>query len=576
MFITLLEDETLKARHCQALTVVGLAAGLIVSGSVSTLDAQSTRTPDPNAPRMMVGTLKGTEKNLGVQAADAIRSRLNQDIPYKQLWVIPKNDINATLEASGFPTTEALASHDAKALANLLRADEYVSGTVTKNGAMFRVEGQLVLARDNTLIQPIPAVEANRLDLVASQFSKELQSARKQLDDERKCVNLARESKFAEAAAAARQGIADYPRATLARACLAGVLREMKAPGDSVLAVANEILAIDPKNRYALTYAAQTYKDAGQPDKAIEALTTLLSTDPSNTRLIEQVSTEVAQTQNPGVALPIIRKAVQENPGDPQLLNTQWLIERAAREYKAAIATGEELIKADTAMATAEFYTFLARVYAADSQPQKAAEAAARGVAKFPNNGGLLVTQADFLLAAGQNQQALDALNRAIAADPKTAGVYLTRARIQADLNQSDSAFVSLRTAAANGDAPSEVAKYALSIGNNAYKAANASKQRPDYEKAIRYLQYSDSLEASDQAKFLIGATSLTLGQTLATEAQKTRSCDLSRAAQNAFADAAINLPRGGKFNPQATTQFMGYLQQLQPAGEALVKANCK
>jgi hypothetical protein len=160
----------LKARHCQALTVVGLAAGLLVSGSVSTLDAQSTRTPDPNAPRMMVATLKGTEKNLGVQAADAIRSRLNQDIPYKQLWVIPKNDINATLEASGFSTTEALAPHDAKALANLLRADEYVAGNVTKNGSTFKVEGQLVLARDNTLIQPIPAVEGTRLDLVASAF----------------------------------------------------------------------------------------------------------------------------------------------------------------------------------------------------------------------------------------------------------------------------------------------------------------------------------------------------------------------------------------------------------------------
>jgi hypothetical protein len=54
-------------------------------------------------------------------------------VPLKQLWVIPKNDVTATLEASGFPTTEALAPHDARALAQLLRADEYIVGTITKS-----------------------------------------------------------------------------------------------------------------------------------------------------------------------------------------------------------------------------------------------------------------------------------------------------------------------------------------------------------------------------------------------------------------------------------------------------------
>jgi tetratricopeptide (TPR) repeat protein len=570
------EDLTLKARHSYALSLVGLAAALVASGSLSTVQAQSNRTPDPNAPRMMVATLKGTEKNLGVQAADAIRSRLNQDIPFKQLWVIPKNDINATLEASGFSTTEALAPHDAKALANLLRADEYVAGTVTKNGSTFRVQGQLVLARDNSLAQPLPVVEGDRLDRVATQFSKEVQNARKQIDDERKCVNLARESKYAEAAAAARAGIAEYPQATLARACLIEAMTQMKAPQESILVVANEMIAIDPRSTRGLTYAAEAYKAAGQEDKAVQTLTTLLATDPSNPRLIEQVSATVAQTKNPAVALPIIRKAVQDNPGDPQLLNTQWLIELAAGEFKSAITTGEELIKADTAMATADFYSRLARVYAADSQPQKAAEAAARGVAKFPTNGGLLVTQADFLLASGQNQPALEALNRAIAIDPKTPGVYLTRARILADMNQRDSALVSLRTAVANGDSASDVARYALSVGQAANRAANASKALADFRGAIQILQFSDSLSGSDEAKFLIGASSLLMGQQLAKDAQSGRSCELAQQAQAAFADAQINLPRGGKFSPEATTQYLGYLGQLSPAADALAKQFCR
>ena len=81
--------------------LAGLVAGFAASGQVTAVSAQGyqTRAPDPNTPRIMVAALKssGGDKNLGANAAEAIRSRLSTDIPFKQLWVIPKNDIHATL-----------------------------------------------------------------------------------------------------------------------------------------------------------------------------------------------------------------------------------------------------------------------------------------------------------------------------------------------------------------------------------------------------------------------------------------------------------------------------------------------
>ncbi len=213
----------MKAAHRQVLGSAGLFAALAVAGAFQELGAQGAvrRTPPPDVARIMVPALRGTEKSIGVQAADAIRSRLAQDISYRTLWVIQKNDIAATLEASGFDPAQPLSPNDAKELAKLLRADEYLEGTVSRVPAGYRFEGRLVLARDNALVQPLPPVEGARMDLLATQLSREVQAARKQIDDEAKCVAALRASNPDAAIAAAQAGIADYPNATLARLCLA-------------------------------------------------------------------------------------------------------------------------------------------------------------------------------------------------------------------------------------------------------------------------------------------------------------------------------------------------------------------
>jgi tetratricopeptide (TPR) repeat protein len=580
-----LEVKTLTARYCQALTA--LAAGLVASAPMSPLAAQATRTADPNAPRLVVQVFRSADKNAGVQASDAIRTRISQDVSPRNLWVLPKQDITNNLEASGFPTTEALNMNDARQLAQLLRGDVFLVGTVARDssGQGYRVEPSYVLTRDAALVQPLGVFRVSKPQDAAGAVSKAFQDAHKAFIAERNCVNRARENKFAEAKAEARKGIAAYPNSTLSRICLANIMVTEQAPADSVLAIANEVLKIDPRSRPALTVAYEALKKGNKTAEATDMLLRLVGADPSNTRLLEQVVNEFAASGQATRAIPFVKQLVNDNPGDPNYLQLQMRVMLAAKDYKGGIAAGEELIKADTAYATAELFTRLAYAAVADSQPQKAAQLMAQGVAKFPTNGQLLGEYADVLRSAGQNQQALDVLNRAIAAGSKASGLLTTRARILADLNQPDSAVASLRAALASGDSASNVALYALSIGQTLYRAAGVSKSIPDYQKALAVLDFAVKTNATPQAQLLLGANQLSLGGAFLQEAQalskekkpnNAQICTVSKNAQEQFAQAQINIPAAGRENPQLAQQLLSQLTQFSGYADQFAKAFCK
>src|SRR3954467_15473191 len=99
-----LEVIPLKAR----LRHSGLVLTALTAFAASPVLAQSTKTGE----RVMIPTLQSSEKDLGVQAAEAIRSQLQKQTNLRDLVVVPKADINNSLASSGYSTTEALAPGD--------------------------------------------------------------------------------------------------------------------------------------------------------------------------------------------------------------------------------------------------------------------------------------------------------------------------------------------------------------------------------------------------------------------------------------------------------------------------------
>jgi tetratricopeptide (TPR) repeat protein len=578
--INTLEVTTVKARQRHSRSVAGIFVGLVVAGgsAFGSLGAQQTlRRGETAGPRFMVPILRSTEPNLGVQAAEAIRDKMAGDIPLKNLWVIPKSDIVNTLEASGYSVRDALNANDTRALATLLRAEEFVEGTVSKTPTGFRIDANIQLVRGDGMVQPLPPVEAPKLDKAADKLSDEIQEARKQVEPAGKCMLMQRQQKYGEATKAAGEALKAYPRSTMARVCLLEIYNGQKLGADSIIKEAEEVLAIHPQNKRALALVADAYNEKHLDDKYIQALTTLLAADPTNIRLQQTVVNALGAAKKPELAKPIIDEAVKQNPGDPSLIRLQYQVYLALKDYKGAATVGEEMVKTDTAAADTAFFARLSGAYLLAGDTAKAAEAVARGVAKFPKNTNLVLTLAQLQRQSGQVQQSIETLHKLLAIDPKADGVWLQIARAQMDMNApTDSILASLSHAKAAGDSLSTVGVYALGLGQNLYKKANASKAVPDYQEAIHVLAMADSLAPSPQAKFLMGATNLSMGNALLQEASKEKSCEMAKQAQAALTDAQIQLPEGGKFNPQAAQQALGQLTTLSEYPPKMIKAYCK
>src|SRR4051812_14858772 len=179
MFTDLEVIPLIKARSAKS----GLLIALLVAAAASPVVAQSGKTGD----RVMIPTLQSADKDLGVQAAEAIRGQLTKQTNTRDLVVVPKADITNSLVSSGYSPNEALPPGDAKALATLVRAPQYLEGSVTKTPTGFKIDSRLIISRDMTKGQALPTAQAAKLDDAANQVAKAIKDARRQLPAEEQC-----------------------------------------------------------------------------------------------------------------------------------------------------------------------------------------------------------------------------------------------------------------------------------------------------------------------------------------------------------------------------------------------------
>jgi len=575
-----LEELRVKARQRHGRFVAAILVGLTLQGSVSELGAQQQtlqrgQTPGP---RFMVPVLRSNERNLGAQVADALRERMGGEFMMRTLWIIPKSDIDNALEQSGYSKTEPLNSNDAKQLANLIRAEEYVEGTVNKTAGGLEFDGALLLVRGDGMVQPLPKVTGAKPGDIAKGVADAVEDARKPLDDVKKCTTNWRLNKYGEAMADAQKGLKDYPNSVMSRVCILELANSQKWGADSIIKYSEDILKLHPQNRRALALVADAYGEKKMDEQQIRALTTLLSLDPTNARLTETVVNIIAASGKPEVARPIIDEAVKQNPGDPSLIRLQWRIYLALKEYKQAATIGEEMIKTDTAAADTSFFTRMASAYVLAGDTAKAAELAARGTAKFPQNAGLWMLQGQLARQAGQASQSLIAIRKALALDPKISGANLMIAQAYSEMNQPDSLMVSLKAAEAAGDSKETIGGMALTLGNKMYREWNAqTPKNPDTAGPIlSLLAYSDSVNPSPTAKFLQGVIHLVVGQTLLQSNAQTKSCDVANRASDALTNANLLIGQGAKAFPDQAGQLMTALQQFTPYADNQKKTLCK
>jgi len=574
-----------KASHRFALPAASLAVALIASTAPAVARAQRGQAPGPDTPRILVTNFRG-DREAGVKLADAIRDRIGNEFSARTLYATPKKDIENTLKQSGYPSDSALSPNDAKELAKLVRADEIIDGSVTKTPTGYRVQSRFFLPRDVSLAQPLLTAETNDLGDVAKQIVKEYDNARKQLQANRECENDIRDGKIDAAIAAARKGIQQYPRATLARLCLASAYQAIKGSADSstkswwadsVIAVTKEVTQLDPRSKIAYTLQYDAYKVKNDTTNFLNSLIGMMNADPSNTSLRESVIAELVTLGKAEMAVPSAKQLVTENPGDPQYARTYWLVLRAANNYKESVPAGIAYVALDSAAADSNYFFRQVADLRADSAYAKAAEFAATGIAKFPKSGTLWLQKAQNERSAGQLPAAKASLQRALELDPKASGANLLLAQIYVDLNQPDSAVAAVKAdAAIDPSGKARDAQFLLGIGLTGYKAGVASKNVADFQKALGILQASDELNPTPEAKFYSAVSAFSVLQQLGASLPTSKSCTDAKLGQDMLVVVSTNMPQGGSVSPDAAKQILSAVPQYQAFFDGSAKRYCK
>jgi hypothetical protein len=581
--INALEVTTVKAPYRSALTAAGLAAAIAVTLVPSVARAQRQQVPGPDTKKVLVTAFRGDVEG-GVRLADEIRSRVSSEFNIRQLMPTSKKDIETTLTQSGYRPDSALSPNDIKELAKLVRADEIIDGSVTRTPTGYRISARYFLPRDAALSQPLVSTESANLGDVAKEIVREYDAARKQLQANQECENAIRDKKIDVAIAAARKGIATYPKATLSRLCLASAYQAWKTTSDStrpwadsVIKVTKEVTTLDPRSKIAYTLQYDAYKMKGDTASQLQSLVGMMNADPTNTSLREQVIAELVSSGKADIAIPTALQLVKDNPGDPQYARTYWLVLRAAGKYKESVPAGQAYVALDSAAADSGYYFRQVNDLAADSAYAKAAEFAATGAARFPKSATLLMLKAQNERKAGQLPAAKASLERALGIDKNVRGANQLLISIDSDLGDIPGAIAAAKAdVTADASNKDRDAALLLSAGNAAYKRGVASKKPEDYKAALALLRASDEINPSPNAKFLTGVTAFSLLQNSATVLPQTKSCADAKEAADYLTLINTNIPPANQISPDAAKQIMGAAGQYQPFVDGSVKKYCK
>jgi len=555
-------------------------------------------------------SLTRSDLRFGRKVGDDLRDRLGRIVNKREVRMIPAYEIREAMIASSYSPDTVLRLDEMRRQAEFFRGDEIVYGYATRlpNGSV-KLEGQLVLWRDIKLRQPLPPVTHANYDRAIEQLAARVNQARSQLTHQRRCENFLREGRGAQAIRAARDGIAADPRGALARTCLVWALRATGASAQEILAESNTVLEIDPQAPYVLEAAAVALDSLKRRPEAAAMWLRLAATDSLNVELIERVVWSMAETGNSRAAEPLIVRISDLLPDNMRLMRQRWRIANDNRNWPLAVAAGEKLLAMDgDAAGDSIFYLRLATAYRSNQQPYKAVETVSRGVATFPKDARLYALYTQFvkeeadtvisrglalhpqsaellalnareLRSRGRVQESLDASKKAVELDSTIAQGRMVVAQTELELGRPDSALVTLQRAVAAGEDTNAVAGFALSKGNAFFRAANATKARADFQLAMRYLAFADSLKPTPQTKFLLGASALSVAQTALTDAPaikvKEESCSLAQLGAQTLPIARASLEAGVDVSPEATKQYLDYLDVISPYASKQIEAFC-
>jgi tetratricopeptide (TPR) repeat protein len=544
---------------------------------------------------VLVSPYESKDRRLAEAVSQNLRGRIQRLYNRREVRVIGGGEMSTLLERSSIEAS-SVDSIVTRQVARQLRADEIVYVMAERLGPQrVRVTSRLALVRDQRLRQPLPVVEARTPDSASALLAREIASVRRQLTPHRLCENHLREGRVTQAITAGRASIAEVPNGVFVRTCLVNALAEGGAPASDLWTEAKTLLDLFPESYWGLDAGARASDALTEKDRAADLWLRLARSDSSDMGLARRVVTSLLRGGNAVHAKPLIVGLSNGRPDDLELLRLHWQVLFTLKSWPEATLIGDRLYAEDpTSKGDSTFVQRLSSAHKSKGDLVKAIALAADGVSRFPKDALLYLLYSDLLQndmkvvvdrglerfpemaefhlmraqelrRAGKNAEAIAPFQRAMALDPTMGQGYLALAQTQVDVGQLDSAWISTRRALEAGEPKGTVAAFALARGNALYKAANATRERPAYQLAFRFLSLADSVQSSPESRFLVGAVALAISQSAASDAPTTRQCSDSRLAEQMLPLAREKITAGAQVAVDAARQYLAYLDQLEP-----------
>jgi tetratricopeptide (TPR) repeat protein len=310
-------------------------------------------------------------------------------------------------------------------------------------------------------------------------------------------------------------------------------------------------------------------------DEQVRALEQLVRVEPSNRRARVALINVYAGRDQLDRAKPLIDTLVAVE-SDSESLALQLRIYLRLKEWTGAVAIGERLIDTDTSAATRDLFVRLIAAADAAGDAPKALDLVTRAVGKFPDDDELVVLRVQYLRRTGQLRQALAVVNALIDRNPHVPNAWTQKARLEQELGLgADTVLSTLGRGLQNGEDRATTALMARSFGLTASRDTVPNKLDP-LRTALRYYKVSATAQPGDTTSMLIGSTSLSLAQRLATEPAEAKRCELAKEMQNLTADALIELAKAGRAYQQLVPELMARAAQMSTYADQLAKAVCQ
>ncbi len=140
--------------------------------------------------------------------------------------------------------------------------------------------------------------------------------------------------------------------------CLLNVLSKLDVKPDSVVAVSRAVLQVAPTNPVALEDLALALDAEQKSAEAAPVWVRLLATDTTGEAMVEKVVNALAREGNAKTAAPLIDRGTDQHPDNLPLLKLRWLVHLAERDWKGAVAAGEQLLTKDLAARSGRRFLF--------------------------------------------------------------------------------------------------------------------------------------------------------------------------------------------------------------------------